>query len=57
MPFQLIKKNGGFFVKNPDTNKLFSKTPLHKEDAKKQRIALAIASSKNERRPINKFFI
>ena len=57
MPFQIVKQKKGFFVKETGTNKLFSKNPLTKDNAEKQRVALAIAMSKKEKRPINKFFV
>lgn len=57
MPFQIVKQKRGFFVKETGTNKLFSKNPLTKNNAEKQRVALAIAMSKKEKRPINKFFV
>lgn len=57
MPFEIIKEKNKFFVKEPSTGKLFSKRGLTKKNAEAQRIALAIAMSKKEKRPINKFFI
>jgi len=57
MPFEIVKENNKFFVKEPSTGKLFSKKGLTKKNAEAQRIALAISLSKREKRPINKFFI
>ncbi len=57
MPYMLEQvKRDGFFVKDK-AGKRFSKKPLSKKMATKQRIAIAISESKRTNKPINKFFV
>lgn len=56
MPYKIIRRKTGYFVYNPETKRIFSKRPLTKEEANKQRIALAFAESRRTHFPISNFF-
>jgi len=57
MPFDIVKKQSGFVVRDVKTGKTFSKKPLTKQQATKQRIAIAISEQKqNPKKPIRYFF-
>ena len=56
MPYKIIRRKTGYFVYNPETKRIFSKRPLTKEEANKQRIALAFAESRRTYFPISNFF-
>ena len=56
MPFEIKKVDGGFLV--CDKKRCFSRKPLTKKKAEKQRIAIAIGEhSKNPEKPIGSFFV
>lgn len=57
MPYKIIRRKTGYFVYNPETKRFFSKNPLTKEHATKQRIALALLESKRTMLPISQFFV
>ena len=46
MPFKIEKKQNGFVVKDITTGEIFSKKPLTKQKAMRQRIAIAISEHK-----------
>ena len=56
MPYSIDKVKGGFFVENKKGKK-FSKKPLTKQMATKQRIAIAISESKHKHKNIHNFFV
>jgi hypothetical protein len=56
MPYKIIRRKHGFFVYNPETKRFFSKQPLTKEQATKQRIALALMESRRTHIPISELF-
>lgn len=56
MPYSIDKVKGGFLV--CDDKKCFSKHPLTKKKAQKQRIAIALSEHrKSPETPIKSFFI
>jgi hypothetical protein len=55
--YGIKKVKGGFAVVNPNSSHVFSNHALTKKQANKQRVALAISSSKREHKPISSFFI
>ena len=57
MPYKIIRRKTGFFVYNPETKRIFSKRPLTKEEATKQRIALAFVVGGRTHSPVSNFFI
>ena len=57
MPFQIKKVGKGYKVVEPGKTHVFSNNPLSKKQAMKQRVAIAISSSKREHKPISSFFI
>lgn len=58
MPFAIEKKKQGFIVKDINTGKEFSKKPLTKQQAMRQRIAIAISEHKqNPTKPMRYFFV
>lgn len=55
MPYMLKKVNNGYKV--CDASRCFSKNPMPKEHAMKQRIAIALSEHKKQpNKPINYFF-
>jgi len=57
MPFKLEKKQHGFVVKDINTGHVFSKKPISKERATKQRIAIALSEyKKNPAKPMRYYF-
>ena len=62
MPYKIIEKNGGFYVKTksgPHRGRLHSKRPLEKEMAERQIRALYAAESKNnykKKKNLNKVY-
>ena len=57
MPYKIERYKKGYAVIDPNTSHVFSKQGLSKSRATKQRIALAISSSKKENKPIKNYFI
>lgn len=55
MPYEIRKVGGGFLV--CDKKRCFSRNPLTKKKAEKQRIAIAISSAEKENKPIGSFFV
>lgn len=55
MPYSIEKAPNGFFVVDNKGHK-FSKKPITKKMAEKQRIAIAISEHKKTGKPMNKFF-
>ena len=45
MPYKIIKRKGGFFVKNVDTGKEYSSRPMTKMDAEAQKRILEAVDS------------
>ena len=56
MPYKIEKENHGFFVVDPRTGKHYSKHPLPKSRAIKQRAAIAISEAKSKHKKISYFF-
>ena len=57
MPYAIIPVDKKFMVIDKKNGRTFSKKPLSKAVARKQRIALAISSSKRENKPVSTFFV
>ena len=57
MPYGIIPVDKKFMVIDTATGRTFSKKALPKRTAQKQRIALAISSSKRENKPVSTFFV
>lgn len=55
MPYKIVGETGGFRV--CDEKKCFSKHPLTKRKAKKQRIAIALSESKKTGNPVANYFV
>jgi hypothetical protein len=56
MPYEIRKVGGGFLV--CDKKRCFSRSPLTKKKAEKQRIAIAISEhSKSPEKPMASFFV
>ena len=55
MPYEVKHVPGGYLV--CDKKKCFSKHPLTKKKAQKQRVAIALSESKKTGKPIGNFFI
>jgi hypothetical protein len=57
MPFKLEKKQHGFVVKDINTGHVFSKKPITKQAATRQRIAIALSEhKKNPTKPMRYWF-
>lgn len=54
MPIFIEKEKGGF--KACDDKKCFSKRPMTKEQAQKQRVAIALSLARKEGRPAKVYF-
>jgi hypothetical protein len=54
MPIFIEKQNGGF--KACDDKGCFSKRPMTKEQAMKQRVAIALSLAKKENKPTKMYF-
>jgi hypothetical protein len=48
MPYKIIKNKDGYYVENANTKKKYSKNPLKKENALKQRKAIIISELKRK---------
>jgi hypothetical protein len=46
MPYDIIKSGSGYFVENKETKERYSKKPISKSSAEKQKIAIIISESK-----------
>ena len=57
MPYKIERFNKGYAVVDTNSGHVFSKHGLSKTRATKQRVALAIATSKKEKKPIKNFFV
>lgn len=58
MPFKIEKKQNGFVVKDINTGHEFSKKPLTKQRAMRQRIGIALSEhKKNPEKPMRYFFV
>lgn len=55
MPFSIVPQNKGYLV--CDANKCFSKKPISKKMAIKQRIAIAMSEHKKSGMPMKNYFI
>lgn len=55
MPYKIKKVKGGFKV--AEGNKTFSKKPLSKKMAQKQRVSIAISEHKITGKPTSHFFV
>jgi hypothetical protein len=56
MPYEIRKVGGGFLV--CDKKRCFSKSPLTKKKAQKQRIAIALSEhSKMPEKPMSSYFV
>jgi len=56
MPYAIKKEKGGFFVEDK-SGKKFSKKPLTKKNAEKQRVAIVLSESKKTHKPMSFFFV
>ena len=54
MPYKVERKGSGFAV--CDAKRCFSKKPLTLENARKQRIAIALSESRKTGKPVGKYF-
>jgi hypothetical protein len=55
MPYEVKQVQGGFLV--CDKKRCFSKHPLTKKKAQKQRVAIAISESKKTGEPMKNYFV
>jgi hypothetical protein len=55
MPYKIVHMDGGFAVRDAK-GKEFSKRPLTKKIATKQRIAIALSESQKTGKPVSAFF-
>lgn len=55
MPYEVRQVQGGYLV--CDKKRCFSRRPLTKKKAQKQRVAIAISESKKTGQPVGNFFI
>lgn len=55
MPYQIVKADHGYFVMSPE-GKTFSKKPLSKTRAIKQRVAIALSEARKKHMPPSTFF-
>ena len=55
MPYKIAKVPGGYKVK--EGNRAFSKKPLTKKGAEKQRIAIALSESRKTGNPASIYFV
>jgi hypothetical protein len=55
MPYEIRHVPGGYLV--CDKKKCFSKNPLTKKKAQKQRVAIALSESRKTGQPASTFFI
>ena len=46
MPYEVVKSGSGYFVENKKTKEKYSKKPISKSSAEKQKIAITISESK-----------
>lgn len=56
MPYKIAKVVGGYQVIDPMTKHKFSKNPLTKSKAQKQRVAIALSESKMTHEPVSHYF-
>lgn len=55
MPYSIIPQNKGYLVCSED--KCFSKKPISKKMAMKQRVAIAISEQKKTGKPMKNYFV
>jgi len=55
MPYKIVKTGYGFKVQGPH-NKTYSKHPMTKHQAEKQRVAMALSEAKMTHKPASLFF-
>lgn len=55
MPFKIVGQDRGFKV--CDKKRCYSKKPLTKKQAQKQRVAIALSESRRTGKSIDKFFV
>jgi len=55
MPYKIVHMDGGFAVSDAKGRK-FSKKPITKKMAMKQRIAIALSESEKTGKPVSSFF-
>jgi len=56
MPYSIIHVPGGFVVEDKK-GKMFSKHPLTKKMATKQRVAIALSESRKTGKPVSTYFV
>ena len=56
MPYKIVKTTGGFLVEGP-RGKNYSKHPLAKEMAIRQREAIALSESARSKKPASFYFV
>lgn len=56
MPYKIVHMDGGFAVRDAKGHK-FSKKPLTKKMAAKQRIAIALSESRKTGKPVSDYFV
>jgi len=58
MPYKIVKQQKAYFVEDAKTHRKFSKKPLTKLEAEKQRVAIALSEHrKHPSRPVTSFFV
>lgn len=55
MPYKIEKMEGGWKV--CDSNRCFSKKPMSKKNANKQRVAIALSEQRKTGKPVKSFFV
>ena len=56
MPYKIVYHDGGFMV-HDTKGRMFSKKPLTKKMAIKQRIAMALSDSRKTGKPVSDYFV
>lgn len=54
MPYKIKKRGAGFLV--CDQAKCFSKKPIPYDNARKQRVAIALSEARKTKKPVKTFF-
>lgn len=57
MPFKIIKEGRGWKTQDVKSGKVFSAKPLTKEQAQKQRIAIALSEHRKTKKPVGSFMV
>ena len=58
MPYKIIKQEKSYFVEDAKTHRRFSKKPMTKINAERQRVAIALSEHrKHPNKPVGSFFV